>query len=77
VDEVVGDLDTIAGAGERVGVGDIADDKLAPGALELPRPVGSADEAAGGFAGVGQGGRQPAADEAGCACDKRGRGDGG
>jgi hypothetical protein len=77
VDEVVGDLDSIAGTGERVGVGDVADDKLAPGALELPRPVGVADEAARGFAGVGQGDRQPAADESGCACDERPRGDGG
>jgi hypothetical protein len=76
VDQVVGDLDARPGAGEAVGVGDVADEKLAPGALEVPPLVGVADETARAV-GIGQGDRQPPADESGCACDQCLRGDGG
>jgi len=43
--------------------------KLATGALEVPRPAGVADKAARAV-GLGQGERQPAADESGCTCDQ-------
>jgi hypothetical protein len=76
VDEVIGDLDALPGAGEALGVGDVADVELATGVLELPRPVGVADEAARAV-GSGQRDRQPAADESRCACDQRLRSDGG
>jgi hypothetical protein len=76
VDQVVGDLDALSRAGEAVGIGDVADAKLATGLLELPRPIGVADQAARPI-GIGESDRQPAADESGCACDQRLRGDGG
>jgi hypothetical protein len=45
VDEVIGGLDALAGAGQAGLVGDVADPQLAAGALEPARPLRIADQA--------------------------------
>lgn len=70
MDEEVGDLDSLAGAGEAGGVGDVADVELVARLLEVASAVAVADQAAGGAAICGQGGGEAAADEPGRSGDE-------
>lgn len=70
MDEEVGGLDPLAGAGEAGGVGDVADVELVPRFLQRPGAVAVADQAAGRVALRRQCRGQTAADEPGRSGDE-------
>ena len=72
VHEVVGDLDTVARAAQRLGVENVSLDQLDPAFGELARTAPVAHEGADMPAVVGEGVGQPPADEAGGARDESG-----
>ena len=70
VDEVIRDLDALAGAAERIGVQHVALEQLDPTIGEVARAGAVANQAANVPAIVAQRAREPAADEAGRSRDE-------